>query len=105
MHPDCHLPSSLDIWSLLAASLTKALPASDEFDNSDAALMSALAFVTEVLKYPFVLVDKTDSADKACIVTVCNGGRGPTKTAEVYAWCQTHFLILSLCSMLSVSEA
>ena len=66
-----HLPSSLDIWSLLASSLTKALPGSDEFDQSDAAMMTALAFTTEVLKHPFQMVDNSARAGLALTVTAC----------------------------------
>ena len=62
------LPNSLDIWSTLAASLTKVLPSSDEFDQSDTVMTTALAFVTEVLKYPFELAQKRCSAGTTPVV-------------------------------------
>ncbi len=56
------LPANLDIWSLLAASLAKSLPTSDEFDDCDAAVMAAIAFTIQVLKYPLEALRKRTSA-------------------------------------------
>ena len=63
------LPANLDIWSLLAASLAKPLPTSDEFEDSDAAVMAAIAFTIQVLKYPLEALRKGTSArDKGAAV-------------------------------------
>ena len=63
------LPANLDIWSLLAASLAKSLPTSDEFDDSDAAVMAAIAFTTQVLKYPLEALRKgTAAREKDAVV-------------------------------------
>ena len=75
----------LDTWSLLAASLAKVLPASDEFDQSDAAMMTAVAFITETLKYPFELLDRSRSAGRAWVVAVCSGDQNVMQTAKVCA--------------------
>ncbi len=63
------LPVSLDIWSLLAASLAKSLPATDEFDDSDAAVMAAVAFTVQTLKYPLEAVKQNKAAGWHTIVT------------------------------------
>lgn len=63
------LHTHLHIWSLLASSLAKVLPASDEFDQSDAAMMTAIAFITETLKYPFELLGQEVSAGREWVVT------------------------------------
>ncbi|KAL0048469.1 hypothetical protein WJX82_004043 [Trebouxia sp. C0006] len=63
------LPANLDIWSLLAASLAKSLPTSDEFDDSDAAVMAAIAFTIQVLKYPLEALRKgTAAREKDAVV-------------------------------------
>ena len=56
------LPASLDIWSLLAATLSKSLPASDEYDDSDAAVMAVLSFTIQVLKFPLEAVKRNAAA-------------------------------------------
>ncbi len=63
------VPANLDIWSLLAASLAKSLPTSDEFDDSDAAVMAAIAFTIQVLKYPLEALRKgTSAGEKGAVV-------------------------------------
>jgi hypothetical protein len=64
------LPAKLDIWSLLAASLARSLPTSDEFDDSDAAVMAAVAFTIQVLKYPLEALRKGTSARERGAVIV-----------------------------------
>ena len=64
------LPANLDIWSLLAASLAKSLPTSDEFDDSDAAVTAAVAFTIQVLKYPLEALRKGTSARERGAVVV-----------------------------------
>ena len=69
--PGRHLPSHLCIWGFLAGSLAHVLPTSDEFDQSDAAMMTAVAFITEVLKHPFELLDRSRTAGRMWVVSAC----------------------------------
>ncbi|KAL0020037.1 hypothetical protein WJX77_006418 [Trebouxia sp. C0004] len=64
------LPANLDIWSLLAASLAKSLPTSDQFDDYDAAVMAAVAFTIQVLKYPLEALRKGMSATEQDAIVV-----------------------------------
>lgn len=50
------------MWSLLAATLSKSLPASDEYDDSDAAVMAVLSFTIQVLKFPLEAVKRNAAA-------------------------------------------
>lgn len=59
------------------------LPASDEFDQSDAAMMTAIAFVTETLKYPFELLGRDMSADREWLVTQPGADQDLLQTGEV----------------------
>lgn len=65
------MPSLLSIWGILAGSLAHVLPTSDEFDQSDAAMMTAVAFVTEVLKHPFELLERSRTAERSWVVSAC----------------------------------
>lgn len=69
--PGRHLPSHLCIWGFLAGSLAHVLPTSDEFDQSDAAMMTAVAFITEVLKHPFELLNRSRSVGRTWVVSAC----------------------------------
>ena len=79
------LPTHLHVWSLLASSLARVLPASDEFDQSDAAMMTAVAFLTETLKYPFELLGRDKSAGREWVVTPGTADQGLLRTVKVCA--------------------
>ena len=49
-------------------------------------MMTALAFTTEVLKYPFKMVDEIASAGLTLAVTACTADQAVPKLVEV--WCQ-----------------
>ena len=59
--------TDLDVWSLLAASLAKVLPASEELGDTDSAAMSAVAFSVQVLQHPLELV--TANVNLSCRLT------------------------------------
>ena len=75
--------SHLSIWSLLAGKLAAVLPTSDEFDQSDAATMTAVAFITEVLKYPFELLAQSRSAGRERVVSACTQHELEMQTKQV----------------------
>lgn len=79
-----HLPSHLCIWSLLAAKLAAVLPTSDEFDQSDAAMMTAIAFITEVLKYPSELLARSRSAGRVWVVSARTAHEVEIQANQVY---------------------
>lgn len=78
------LHTHLHVWSLLASSLAKVLPASDEFDQSDAAMMTAVAFITETLKYPFELLGQDKSAGREWVVTPGTADPELVQTVKVH---------------------
>lgn len=81
--PGRQLPRHLCIWSLLAGKLAAVLPTSDEFDQSDAAMMTAVAFITEVLKYPFELLARSRSAGRVWVVSSCTEHELEMQTKQV----------------------
>lgn len=50
------------MWEQLANRLSHHLPRTDEFEDSGAAVMAALAFAVEVLKYPFEMLCQPSAA-------------------------------------------
>ena len=67
--------TDLDVWALLAVSLAKALPASEELGDTDSAAMSAVAFSVQVLQYPLELV--TANASIRCRPTAAAASTAP----------------------------
>lgn len=53
----------LEMWRQQASRLATHLPTTDELEDSDAAVMAALAFAVEVLKHPFELLCQLGTAD------------------------------------------
>ena len=77
---------SLQTWQQLAGMLSQQLPRTDEFEGSDAAIMAALAFTVEVLKYPFEMLCPPDAA-VLCVVTSAVNAAAPA-AAQVADGCQ-----------------
>ena len=86
------------MWSLLAGKLAAVLPTSDEFDQSDAAMMTAVAFITEVLKYPFELLARSRSAGRKWNVSACTERELETQTKQV---CEFPVLAQLFCAHLA----
>lgn len=70
----------LCLWQQLAGRLANHLPSTDEFDDSDAAVTTALAFAVEVFKYPFEML----LGSKAAVVYIEDAAEVPQK-AEAHA--------------------
>lgn len=73
---------SFKMWQQLAGMLSQQLPRTEEFEGSDAAIMAALAFAVEVLKYPFEMLCQPDAA-ALCVVT-----SAVNTAAQVASGCQ-----------------
>ena len=69
------------MWEQLANRLAHHLPRTDEFEDSDAAVMAALAFAVEVLKYPFEMLCQPSTASMHVVLSADAAATGRADAA------------------------
>ena len=78
----------LEMWRQQASRLAQHLPSGEELEDSDAAVMAALAFTVEVLKHPFELLSQPAaaalqvSAQSSSMTSVRKAQTGSKKNSE-----------------------